>query len=522
MLTAPYGISYATIFTVAGLAIYYSLHRRSNPSLQNIPGPPSSSWTFGNMLQLLLSSQYGDHEFTWLKKFGPVYLVRGCFGQNRLMISDPLALQYILNSPHFAHGATAQNIMNLIFDPNAIVSAKGENHKRLRAALNIGFTSSAVRNYQPIFERMAEKITQQLDKCSESLTDLYPILSHASLGAISEAVLGCSVQDLGEAFETNNQRVIILSSRQSSIQILADAIASRMPKMVLEAVMHLPTATFKVLRTVKSLARQIGRQAVANKRAAVQQGENTRTDVFGMLLDPEQSDQKKNVLTEEELVAQTGILMTTGQDTVTNTMVLGCWELARHPEFQHQLRAEVHASLHGPSRTSPYESMPLLNAFIKETLRLYPPEAITERIAVQDTVIPLTEGIKDSAGKAMHHISVQKGQVVLLAIASYQRLQSRWGEDAHQFRPSRWIDETIIPGQALGPYANLLSFLGGPRVCLGWRFAILEMQVFFSEMVGAFSFALPEDSCLRMRYANMLFLITPSGEKAAPLHITRI
>jgi cytochrome P450 len=87
-------------------------------------------------------------------------------------------------------------------------------------------------------------------------------------------------------------------------------------------------------------------------------------------VDPEQSDLKKNVLTEEELVAQTGILMIAGQDTVTNTLVFGCLELARHPEFQHQLRAEIHASLRGPSRTFSYESMPLLNAFIKAWLSL--------------------------------------------------------------------------------------------------------------------------------------------------------
>jgi hypothetical protein len=53
--------------------------------------------------------------------------------------------------------------------------------------------------------------------------------------------------------------------------------------MVWAAAAHLPTATFKVLRAVKSLARQIGRQAVADKLAAIQQGTNTRTDVFDML-----------------------------------------------------------------------------------------------------------------------------------------------------------------------------------------------------------------------------------------------
>jgi cytochrome P450 len=37
------------------------------------------------------------------------------------------------------------------------------------------------------------------------------------------------------------------------------------------------------------------------------------------------------------------------------------------------------------------------------------------------------------------------------------RLESRWGEDAHQFRPSRWLDGTVSKGEAIGPYANLYA-----------------------------------------------------------------
>ncbi|KAF7336314.1 Cytochrome P450 [Mycena venus] len=489
---ASYGADYVPMFLVAGLAIYFAMHWRNN--LRNIPGPPSSSWTFGNMLQLLLPPQYGDHEFTWLEEFGPVYLVKGCFGQNRLMISDHLALQHILNSSCFEHGPALTNLADLVLDQNAVMAVKGETHRRLRAALNVGFTPSAVRNYQPIFERVAEKITERLDKCSGSLTDLYPILSHAALNAISEAVLGCSTRDLGEAFVANNERVMLLASSQSSTLIVADAIGSLLPNMVRRAAMHFPTATFKVLRAVKSLAHQIGRRAIAEKLAAIQQGSNTRTDVFDMLLDPEQSDTKKNVLTEEELVAQTGTLMIDTQNFKIN----------------YERKSMRHSVVH--------PALPLM----RETLRLHPPGPLQERIAVQDTVIPLTDGIKNSKGELINHIPVQKGQVVLVAIASYQRLRSRWGEDAHQFRPSRWLDGTVVQGQALGPYANLLSFLGGPRVCPGWRFAILEMQVFFSELVGEFSFAILEDDSIRARLANTLISVTPSGEKAAPFYITRI
>jgi hypothetical protein len=41
------------------------------------------------------------------------------------MISDPLALQYMVNSPHFAHGPILENGMNLMFDENCVMAVKG-------------------------------------------------------------------------------------------------------------------------------------------------------------------------------------------------------------------------------------------------------------------------------------------------------------------------------------------------------------------------------------------------------------
>ncbi|KAJ7627928.1 hypothetical protein DFH06DRAFT_725076 [Mycena polygramma] len=59
-------------------ALYLGLRPRS--TIRNIPGPPSPSWIYGNSLQLMLPSRYGDNEFTWLKLYGPTYRLRGCFG----------------------------------------------------------------------------------------------------------------------------------------------------------------------------------------------------------------------------------------------------------------------------------------------------------------------------------------------------------------------------------------------------------------------------------------------------------
>ena len=57
----------------------------------------------------------------------------------------------------------------------------------------------------------------------------------------------------------------------------------------------------------------------------------------------------------------------------------------------------------------------------QESLRMFPAEALAERIAVQDTVISLTESISTMAGEHIDHIPVRKGEVVLVGIASYQR-----------------------------------------------------------------------------------------------------
>ncbi|KAF7369505.1 Cytochrome P450 [Mycena venus] len=130
----------------------------------------------------------------------------------------------------------------------------------------------------------------------------------------------------------------------------------------------------------------------------------------------------------------------------------GFWELTRNPKFQDMLRAEIHSNLvmAGPGNL-PYDRMPLLNAFIKETLRIYPAEPFTERMAVQDTVVPL------STGQKIVKIPLMKGEIAMVGIASqwFCRLESRWGEDAHEFRPSRWIDGIVSKGEAIGPYANL-------------------------------------------------------------------
>ncbi|KAJ6455320.1 cytochrome P450 [Mycena vitilis] len=501
---------------VSALAAYLVFHRPN--ALREIMGPPSASWIFGHMRELILSPRYGDHEFTWQKIYGPVYRVAGCFGQERLMVSDPVALQYLLNSSVFVRGPLLDGLMALVFGGNSVIVVRGDEHRRIRASMNVGFTSAVVRNYLPVFQKAAGMVSDLFEKSATASTDICPILSIATLAAVSEAVLGSSIENLGEDFVENNIRLIELTASQSEAQMLADAIIARFPSWMWEMLMYLPSTAARVMRKERYLTDLIGRRIVREKMDAASKGLEIDNDVFSLLLNPDSSDSARK-LSAEDVAAQTSVILVAGQETTANTVAFALLELARHSNFQDKLRAEILD--HGGAHVA-YDNMPMLNALIKEVLRLYPALPLADRVSLQDTLIPLSEAITTSNGTKITQIPVKKGQVVTMAIAAYQRLGSRWGDNPDEFNPARWLDGTTYQGEALSPYANLLSFIGGPRICLGWRFAILEMQVLLSELVRKFSFAEPENESIRARYMNNLLPTIADGDRALPLRITRV
>ncbi|KAF8205201.1 cytochrome P450 [Mycena galopus ATCC 62051] len=511
-----YAISLVVLVLI--VALYSAVRPQS--VIQHIRGPSSPSWIFGHMRQLLLSSPFGDHEYQWLKLYGAVYRLKGMFGQDRLMVADPVALQYILNSSSFFRSPLKDNIAYLLFGEKSVITATGNEHRRLRTALNTGFTPAAVRSYHAAFQKAADMISEEFDKFPLTATDVCSILSTGALRAISEAIMGVSTKDLGDEFVANTIQIVKLSACQSDSNLLADAIGFRLPGWFWRIVMHLPTSTFNVARNTRSLAKQIGSIIVRDKMDAAKQGLEMNDDLFSRLLNSETSDKTK-MLEEDDIIAHTALIVIAGQENTANALSFGLLELARHPDFQYKLRAEIHSS-RITGEIPAYDNMPLLNAFIKEILRLYPGLPLSDRVVSRDTVIPLGEGITTVTGERITQVPVAKGQLVTVAISSYQRLASHWGKDAHEFNPNRWLEDDIRQGDAVGPYANILTFLGGPRICLGWRFAISEMQIIFCELVGNFAFAEPVKDSVLPRFLTSLQPIASTGGKGLPLCVSRV
>jgi len=273
-----------------------------------------------------------------------------------------------------------------------------------------------------------------------------------------------------------------------------------------------------LVQKYKQMTNELAGQLVA------QQGDNHDDENFvSRLLRSNINTDTDTGIPPSEIAVHLRTILIAGSDTSSNTIGFVLYNLARLPDFQRDLRAEIQRA--GPPDEVDYDKMPLLNAVINEVLRLYPSLPIADRVATADCVLPLSEPLTTTTGAKISGIPIRSGQRLYVSIGGYHRRTSIWGPDAAEFQPSRWLAaEPPCKGQALGPHASLLTFLSGPHVCIGWRLGLLEMQVVVTELVRNFVVSLPdgEEGEVRPYLATMLMPRTADGVRQMRVHVERV
>jgi cytochrome P450 len=150
-----------------------------------------------------------------------------------------------------------------------------------------------------------------------------------------------------------------------------------------------------------------------------------------------------------------------GRDT-TAGLLSNTWQvMSKRPDIYNKLKAEVDALNGERPDYQTIKDMKYLKFLLNESLRLMPVVPGNSRTAIRDTVLPLGGGPDQKSP-----MLVKKGQVVVYHPWSMHRREDFYGKDALEFRPERW--ETLRPGW------EYLPFNGGPRICVGQQYALLE------------------------------------------------
>ncbi|MEF8842088.1 MAG: cytochrome P450 [Haloarculaceae archaeon] len=163
------------------------------------------------------------------------------------------------------------------------------------------------------------------------------------------------------------------------------------------------------------------------------------------------------MLTDERLRDQMVTVIFAGHDTTTTTLTFGFWALANHPEVRERFHEEVDG-LDGPPTVEDLDDLEVTERVITETLRLYPPVYTLPRVTAREFVV---DGYRIPADER-----------VFLEIRRIQR-DPRFFDAPTEFRPSRWDGDLR---RELHDFAYA-PFGGGPRICIGREFALLEAKL---------------------------------------------
>jgi cytochrome P450 len=229
-------------------------------------------------------------------------------------------------------------------------------------------------------------------------------------------------------------------------------------------------------RRFLDLTRAIDRETVQilEKKRARPAG----ADMLSMLLAAR--DEGGAALTEDELVGHTGVIFAAGHETSTNALAWTLLLLSQHPEVARDLEDELRAVLRGaPPTVDDLSRLPLLDAVVKEGMRVLPPVPLHPRIVAED---------HELAG----HFFPAGSEIFLSIIHMHQ--DPRTFPRPRAFAPRRW--ETAKPS-----VYEYNPFSAGPRMCIGASFATMEIKIVLATLLQRFRLELPDGERVDPRVA---------------------
>ncbi|OKP11156.1 Cytochrome P450 97B3, chloroplastic [Penicillium subrubescens] len=368
-----------------------------------------------------------------------------------------------------------------------LILSEGDAHRAQRKAVTPAFTIKNIRAMYPLMWTKTQLFLSQLEKeirfhpapgtdtaNAVGFVEIGSWASRLTLDIIGPAAIGRDFQSLENENDPVSKNYSAIFKPSGDFLLLFGA-SLLLPQWLVKLI---PCKANLVLpRNVKYL-RQVFHYILHEKRAllAREKGEQELADgdILGTMM-------RGGEFSDSELVDQMLTFLAAGHETTAGAFTWCCYHLCIEPEIQTNLREEIRATIASPAASVSWqdlEGMPYLNGVCQEVLRLYPTLPMSGREAIRETTI---------AGK-----KIPKGTTIVLCPQSINRSPEFWGNTADQFLPERWIDTDDkgkqTPNKHGGAPTNFaqITFLHGPRACIGKDFAKAEFRCAVAGIFGLF------------------------------------
>ncbi|KAJ9561236.1 hypothetical protein OSB04_006396 [Centaurea solstitialis] len=427
--------------------------------------------------------------------------------RGEIYTSDPLIVQYILktNFKNYGKGAYMHDILKELLG-DGILTVDGDEWREQRKVASHQFSTKVLRDFSSVvFRKNTIKVGKILLEAANTnqKVDITDLFMKATTDSIFKVGLGIDVDNIScsneedirfsHAFDDANalilRRIVDVSWKiKKALNIGTEAKLKKNIKVIDDFV-------YKLINT-----------KIEQMHNAKDDFMFKNEDILSTFLQIKSTNPKyiRDIVVNFVLA---------GKEPIAVTLYWFIYMLCKHPHVQDKVAKEIKeatnmnmkevdtinvAEFAARVSDEALDKMQYLHATLTETIRLYPALSLDPHICFNDDVLP--DGY-----------NVKKGDMVIYLPYAMGRMKSIWGDDAHEFRPERWLDgDGFFHPES--PF-KFTAFQAGPRTCLGRDFAYRQMKILSSILLGCFVFKLSDENKV-MHYKTSVNLLMDG-----PLHI---
>ena len=409
-------------------------------SLRRAPGPPGR-WGLRNLarfardqLGLLraVADEYGD--VARLELFGNTYF----------LVSHPDDIEAVLVKHARVMLRDGHSVILERALGKGLLTSEGERWKQQRKLMAQAFVPRRIQSYGAA---MASVTASGLRPWRDgAVINLHQEMSRLTMEVVAEVLFGSGltpsdIELVRDSMETVNE---FFANSPEAITLLPAWVPTPLNRRVTAAVARLDELLYRI---------------IARRRAG-----EPREDLLGTLLAAQGDDGAR--MNDLQLRDEAMTLFLAGHETTALALAHTLYLLSTHPEVERRLHAELAAVVGDRLPTADdVRALPYTERVLKESMRLYPPAWTTGREAAEDVEV------------GGYHIP--KGAQILTSQWVVHH-DPRWFPNPEGFDPDRWTPERakLLPRFAYFPFG------GGPRVCIGNHFAMLEATLMLAVIVS--------------------------------------
>ncbi|KAL3269989.1 hypothetical protein HHI36_009045 [Cryptolaemus montrouzieri] len=416
------------------------------------------------------------------KDFRPIYRL-SLFHVDSVNIVNASDMEQILSSyNHLTKSKTYQSLEGWL--GTGLLTSTGEKWKSRRKLLTPTFHFKILQDFLVTFNeettKLVEKIKTNLD---DSGNDITRFINHFALESVGETAMGLDLVDEG----------VLIDYRQN-IRKIGQIIIERMLTFWYRS--NLIYQFTNLAYQEKCVAQSLHRfsETVIRRRKVMRRGSTVERSKLAMLDLLLKYREEGADITDEGIREEVDTFLFEGHDTTAIAISMLLVLLANHKDIQEKVEKEILKVLGSKPRPVNHEDLPkleYLECCIKESLRLYPSVPTIGRIAGED--------FTTSTG-----YQIPKGTILMLHIFDLHRDATVF-PNPEKFDPERFSPENMSKRH---PFAYI-PFSGGPRNCIGQKFAMWEIKALICGILQNFRLA-PVDTPVDIKFYTDLILRTNS------------